>query len=357
VGTRESYEPGTFSWAELATTDADGAKSFYSAVFGWSYDDNEVPDGGGTYSMAQVDGTHVGAIFQADGPARWNSYITVEDAAETAEKAREAGATIHAEPFDVGDAGKMAVIQDPTGGVFSIWEPKDHIGAGLVNAHGALAWNDLMTYDVGEASEFYCELFGWEVAPVDMSGRPETDDDEDDEDDEDESDDGESDDDDDDDSDDDDDGDDSGGGVTVDPNDATDAPGYEESDSEDDDDPDDEDDDDEDDDDDDEDDEDEDEDDAPGSQTTRGPDERMAIKNGERLNGGIATIPEAAGDAIPPHWLPYFGVESIEAALTAVRDGGGTVMADPVEVPTGKIAVLADPQGAVFAIFRGELED
>jgi predicted enzyme related to lactoylglutathione lyase len=351
MGTREKYEPGTFSWAELATTDGDAAKAFYGKLFGWDYDEEEAPGGGGVYSMAKVEGRYVGAIFQADGPPRWNSYITVGDVSETVEKAREAGATIHADPFDVGESGRMAVIQDPTGGVFSVWEPKEHIGAQLVNAHGALTWNDLMTYDVGKAAEFYTELFEWEVAEVDASGRPVSDDDED-SDDESDDDDADDDDDSDDDSDDDDESKGEGGGITVDPDDATDAPGYDESDDDDDDEDDDDDDDDE--------DEDEDEDDedaAPGSQTERGPDQRLTIRNGESLNGGMATIPEAAGETVPPHWLPYFAVDSIEAAITAVRDGGGEVMAEPVDIEAGKLAVFADPQGAVFAVFRGELSD
>jgi predicted enzyme related to lactoylglutathione lyase len=296
MGTREKHEPGTFSWAELATTDGDAAKAFYSKLFGWDYDEDEVPGGGGVYSMAKVDGKYVGAVFQADGPARWNSYITVEDVSETVEKAREAGATIHAEPFEVGESGRMAVVQDPTGGVFSVWEPKEHIGAQLVNAHGALTWNDLMTYDVGAAAEFYTELFGWEVAEVDTSDDDDESDDSDDE-----------------------------GGVTVDPDDATDAPDNDQSEDD--------------------------------SGPERGPDQRLVIRNGERLNGGIATIPEAAGDSVPPHWLPYFAVDSIEAAVTAVRDGGGEVMAEPIDVPVGKLAVCADPQGAVFALFTGDLED
>jgi predicted enzyme related to lactoylglutathione lyase len=346
VGTREKYEPGVFSWVELATTDSEAAKRFYGKLFGWDYEDNEMPGGGGVYTMAKIDGDYTGAIMQADGPARWNSYVTVDDVGETVEKARDAGATVHADPMDVGDAGRMAVIQDPSGGVVSVWEPKDHIGAGLVNAHGALTWNDLMTYDVGEASEFYCEVFGWEVAPVDMSGAPADEEDDDDADEDDESDDDaddESDDDADDESDDDEDSDD-GDGVHVDPNDATDAPGYEEQSDDDDDDSDD-------------DDEDDDTEPEPGSETTRGPDERLTIKVNNCMNGGIATIPKAVGETIPPHWLPYFAVDSIEAALTTVRDEGGTVMADPIEVPAGKFAVLADPQGAVFAVIRGELDD
>ncbi len=276
MGTRESYEPGTFSWAELATTDADGAKEFYARLFGWDYEDNEAPGGGGVYSMARVDGRYVAAIFQADGPARWNSYITVEDAAATAEKAREAGAKVHSGPFDVGDAGRMAVLQDPTGAAVSVWEPKDHIGAGLVNAHGALTWNDLMTTDVGAASEFYSAVFGWEVARVDMSGQPAGD------------------------------GDDSA---------------------------------------------------DQADQASEGGLERLAIRNGDGLNGGIATLPEAAGDGAPPHWLPYFAVDDLDAAVSAVEHGGGETMAGPMEVPAGGFAVIADPQGAVFALFSGDLDD
>jgi predicted enzyme related to lactoylglutathione lyase len=317
MGTRESYEPGTFSWAELATTDGSAAKEFYGRLFGWEYEDSDAGEGG-TYSMASVDGQHVGAIFQADGPARWNSYITVKDVAEATQKARDAGANVHADPFDVMEAGKMAVIQDPTGGVVSLWEPKQHIGAGLVNAHGALTWNDLMTYDVGAAAEFYTELFGWEVASV------QTDDDSDDESDADSS--------------------ESSGKVHVDADDATDAPGFEEESDDDDDD-------------DDDDSDDGDDEPEPGSDTTRGSDERLVIKNGDRLNGGMATIPRAAGETVPPHWLPYFAVDDVAAAVKATEDGGGTVMAEPMYVPAGRFAVLADPQGAVFAVFAGEFDE
>lgn len=288
MGQRDSYEPGTFSWAELATPDGAAAKEFYGRVFGWEYEDNEVPgDSDAIYTMAKREGRYVGAIFQADPPPRWNSYITVEDAEEAAEKAREAGGEVHAGPFDVGDAGRMAVIQDPTGGVFSVWEAKDHPGAGLVNAHGALTWNDLMTTDVGKASEFYAELFGWEFAPVDMSGQP-----------------------------------------------------ADESDDAD------------------EDDDDDDDDESEGDDDSADDDvERVSIKNGERLNGGIAKLPESAADKAPPHWLPYFAVDDLDAALSAVREGDGTVMADPIEVPAGSFALVADPQGAVFAIFQGEFDD
>src|SRR3954447_17357652 len=167
MGTRERYEPGTFSWVELATHDAQGAKAFYGELFGREYDDNPVGEGDAVYSMAKRDGRFVGAVFQSDqGTPHWNSYITVASVDEAAAKAGEAGGHVAAEPFDVMDAGRMTVVQDPTGAAVCLWEAKRHIGAGLVNAPGALSWNDLMTTDVGKAAEFYSQVFGWEVAEV-----------------------------------------------------------------------------------------------------------------------------------------------------------------------------------------------
>jgi len=76
---RTSYPPGTFSWAELATSDADAAKAFYGELFGWSYDDNPIGDGQ-VYTMAQRDGGTAAALFQTDQPPHWNCYVTVASA-------------------------------------------------------------------------------------------------------------------------------------------------------------------------------------------------------------------------------------------------------------------------------------
>ena len=72
---RTSYVPGTFSWAELATSDSAAAKSFYSALFGWTYVDNPVGEGQ-VYSPASRDGKQVAALFDSDQPPHWNSYVT-----------------------------------------------------------------------------------------------------------------------------------------------------------------------------------------------------------------------------------------------------------------------------------------
>lgn len=89
--------------------------------------------------------------------------------AAAAQDAEQLGATVHAPPFDVLEAGRMAVIQDPQGAFFMVWEPRAHIGAGLVNAPGALAWNELSSSDVDASAAFYGELFGWTTEPFEDS--------------------------------------------------------------------------------------------------------------------------------------------------------------------------------------------
>lgn len=175
MGERTAYPPGTFSWADLATTDQSAAKDFYSGVFGWDAEDMPVGDGT-SYSMMRLDGKNVAAIApqppqqrDAGVPPMWNSYITVESADAAAQDAEQLGATVHAPPFDVLEAGRMAVIQDPQGAFFMVWEPRAHIGAGLVNAPGALAWNELSSSDVDASAAFYGELFGWTTEPFEDS--------------------------------------------------------------------------------------------------------------------------------------------------------------------------------------------
>jgi predicted enzyme related to lactoylglutathione lyase len=175
MGERTSYTPGTFSWADVTTTDQDGAKAFYSGLFGWEAEDLPVGDGV-SYTMMRVDGKDVAAVSpqpqqqrDAGVPPMWNSYVTVESADAAAEKAGQLGATLHAPPFDVMEAGRMAVIQDPQGAFFMVWEPRQHIGAGLVNGPGALSWNELSSPDVDASAAFYGELFGWTTAPFEQS--------------------------------------------------------------------------------------------------------------------------------------------------------------------------------------------
>ena len=258
MGERSKYEPGTFSWADLATSDQPGAKAFYGALLGWEAEDLPVGEGA-VYSMMRLGGKDVAAIsFQpsqqreAGVPPQWQSYVTVESADAVADRAGELGGTVHAAAFDVMEAGRMAVIQDPQGAYFMVWQPHQHIGAALVNAPGALAWNELNTSDMDGAKSFYGDLFGWSMAPFESSPEP-----------------------------------------------------------------------------------------------------YLSIKNGEANAGGIRQLNPGTG---PPNWLVYFAVEELDGALAKVAELGGEKMAGPIDIGMAKIAVVKDPQGAVFALYAGELE-
>jgi predicted enzyme related to lactoylglutathione lyase len=178
MGERTQYKPGTFSWADVTTTDQPAAKEFYSRLFGWEAEDLPVGDGV-HYSMMRVDGKEVAAISpqpqqqrEAGVPPMWNNYVTVESADDAAERAKQLGATVHAPAFDVMDAGRMAVIQDPQGAFFMAWEPRANIGARLVNAPGALAWNELASPAPNESADFYGSLFGWTIREFEGSPMP-----------------------------------------------------------------------------------------------------------------------------------------------------------------------------------------
>jgi predicted enzyme related to lactoylglutathione lyase len=167
MGERTSHAPGTFSWTDLPTSDPDGSKAFYTGLFGWDTEDNPVPDGS-VYTMLSKGGKHVAALYGArDGqPPAWGSFITVESADAAAAAAKQNRGTVEMEPFDVMDVGRMAVIQDPTGAYFSVWEPRASIGAERVNEPGALTLNQLNTSNPEGAQEFYVGVFGWRFEDV-----------------------------------------------------------------------------------------------------------------------------------------------------------------------------------------------
>jgi len=258
MGERTNYTPGTFCWTDLATTDQDAAKTFYTSLFGWDVTENPVGEGM-TYSMMSVGGQNVAAIAtqpqqqrDAGVPPAWQAYVSVESADRALERAGQLGATVHAPAFDVFDVGRMGVVQDPQGAYFLVWEAKSHIGASLVNAPGALSWNELASPDLEGSAAFYRELFGWTVEPIEGMEMP-----------------------------------------------------------------------------------------------------YMMIKNEAGWsNGGM----RPAVDPEPPYWLNYFGVEEIDGGFAKVSELGGTKLMGPMDIGAGKIGIVQDPQGAVFALYAGQYE-
>jgi uncharacterized protein len=256
---RTRYNLGTFCWTDLTTTDQDAAKTFYGELFGWEFEDFPVGESA-VYSIARIDGKDVAAISpqpeqqrDAGVPPAWNSYIAVDSADEALERARHLGAEVHAPAFDVMDAGRMGVVQDPQGAFFLVWQAKDHAGAGVVNQNGALVWNELATPDMDASAGFYAELFGWSVAPTEGGDMP-----------------------------------------------------Y-----------------------------------------------MMVSSRDGASNGGIRPV---MPPGTPPHWLVYFGADEVDATCARATGAGGTQLVEPMDIQMGKIAVLQDPQGAVFALYTGQFD-
>lgn len=160
-------KPGTFCWVELGTTNAAASKSFYKELFGWDYHDSE--NGPGMiYTMIKLDGKDVGGLYEMPSnmleqgiPPHWLNYIAVANADEATAQAKASGGAVMNGPFDVANAGRMSVIQDPTGTVFAVWQPKEHAGAGVYHTTGTFCWQELGTADTKKAGDFYATLFGW----------------------------------------------------------------------------------------------------------------------------------------------------------------------------------------------------
>jgi predicted enzyme related to lactoylglutathione lyase len=253
----DSHPPGSFCFVELASLDQNQAKSFYEPLLGWSHTDYPMgPDS--FYTMFQLGGLDAAAAYtmrdeeRAQAPPHWNLYIAVEDADACVERAAELGGTVIAAPFDVPGQGRMAVIQDPTGAFFCVWQASNSIGIRVDRQNGTLCWADLNTAEPELAKTFYEGLFGWNLA-------------------------------------------------------------YGENDS-----------------------------------------GYLHIKNGEQFIGGIPPA-DQRDPSVPPNWLIYYQVDDVDGtAAKAKQLGGAEYMAPMTMEGVGRMAVVADPQGAAFAIFKSE---
>jgi predicted enzyme related to lactoylglutathione lyase len=252
----DKHKPGSFNWLELGTSDQNGAKQFYGSLFSWKFEDFPMgPDS--VYTMFKLEGKDVGGCFSvthiAPGvPPHWGVFVAVEDADKTAAQAAELGGTVLRPPMDVYTFGRMAIMQDPTGANFSVWQPKTHIGTGIAGVDGTLCWADLDTTDRDRAKTFYEKLFGWHLS------------------------------------------------------------------------------------------------------TGQGKDlsDYLHIQNGEDYIGGMPPA-DQHNQQTPPHWLLYFQVSDCDASTAKAKEVGASVYVSPMNIEgAGRLSVLSDPQGAVFALFQ-----
>jgi hypothetical protein len=164
---RDGYLPGVPCWVDTTQPDAEAAVAFYTGLFGWDFEDAMPHGSPGRYYMARLRGGDVAAVSSQPGggpaTAAWNTYIWVESADDAATRVLDAGGRVVTDPFDVMDAGRMAVFTDPEGAAFCVWQAKEHRGAQIVNEPGSVNFNDLKVRDVEAAKSFYGSVFGWEA--------------------------------------------------------------------------------------------------------------------------------------------------------------------------------------------------
>jgi len=162
---RNGFDFGVPCWVDTWQRDADAAARFYAGVFGW-----ETDGGDGEPYMCRLRGRDVALIGQlpaadAHRPAAWLTHVRVEDVEETVRRIRDAGGSVPIGPIDSLEGGRIAIVADPAGAHFGIWEQGEHRGAQVVNEAGAWAWAQLHTRNVERSPAFYAAVFGWETEP------------------------------------------------------------------------------------------------------------------------------------------------------------------------------------------------
>jgi predicted enzyme related to lactoylglutathione lyase len=161
---------GTIAWVDMQTPDLDKAKRFYGELLGWSFVGGDDPKTQ-FYTTAQIRGRRVAGISKLPSQSKtrpaWTVYLATENAEDTARRIKDAGGTVLMPPMDVMELGRMAILADPTGANFGIWQAKEHRGAQVIEEPGAMAWHEIYTHDVTKARDFYARVFGLEQRRLD----------------------------------------------------------------------------------------------------------------------------------------------------------------------------------------------
>lgn len=162
-----TYRHGAFCWADLGVAAPDEAALFYARLFELGV--AQVPNGaGGTYTLLRKEGRDVAGIYamhprQAElgVPAYWQLYVAVDDVDAAAGRVVPAGGRVVVAPFEVPGSGRMAVVEDPSGGYLALWQGREHAGAGALAEPSAMCWWELASRDAAAAGRFYAAVFGW----------------------------------------------------------------------------------------------------------------------------------------------------------------------------------------------------
>jgi predicted enzyme related to lactoylglutathione lyase len=171
-----TVELNTPGWFDLATSDPEAARAFYTQLFGWTAEVVPDPQAGG-YGFFRLGGRMVGGVgplMNQSQPTSWSAYVLVADAAEAISRARASGGSALVEPMDVMGQGTMAFIADPSGAVMGLWQPALHRGVEVRDVPGSAAWTELHTRDLAAVGAFYSSVFGWEARDASTGGMPYT---------------------------------------------------------------------------------------------------------------------------------------------------------------------------------------
>ncbi|WP_433461513.1 VOC family protein [Spirillospora sp. CA-128828] len=159
---------GTPNWLDIGIPDLERAKTFYGTLFGWQYEDTG-PEGG-HYNLCTLRGEPVAGMMRnpEDQPNVywWSVYFAADDCDGLVKRVTDAGGEVVAPAMDVMDQGRMAIVRDPQGGQFGLWQGRTHPGSRIVNDPGSFVWNELVTRDSAAAGEFYKAVFGYELEPI-----------------------------------------------------------------------------------------------------------------------------------------------------------------------------------------------
>jgi uncharacterized protein len=257
---------GVPCWADLTSPDLVASARFYGELLGW-----DTASGGGAgltggHLSFRIGGHDVAGLgpLPDDEPPAWTTYVAVASADATEAVVQANGGTTLLAPEDVDDLGRVALFADPTGAVIGVWEAREHPGAALVDAPGAMCWQQLACREIEVAKEFYGAAFGW----VGITSPYET-----------------------------------------------------------------------------------------STYTTWNLNGREPGRHGWGIGGlgravaGMVEMDRSWPRDLPPHWLVCFAVEDCDQAAEQAGDLGGEVSVEPLDVAeVGRLAVLGDPHGAVFAV-------
>ena len=161
---------GDFVWCDLSAFNADRAKNFYGQLLGWRFEEISQPDGTPYFIAFAAVGESAGIFNMPDKfqkmelPSFWMSYIEVSDIQATVERARERGGKVEFGPQAFGDNGSFALIRDPLGAGFTVYEGSDLSPRMTDAASGHMAWNALYVSDAKLVMEFYANLLGWRIS-------------------------------------------------------------------------------------------------------------------------------------------------------------------------------------------------